>query len=168
MSQAVRDDRLPIDPDVDEAEDARHHRGASLEAPPPLRLHWQVLALVFLGGCVGGVTRYAVVRRWPAGSGGFPWSTFAVNVAGAFVLAVLVVIVVEALREATRLRPLIGTGFCGGLTTFSSVVVSVDRLAAHGHLPTAIIYVVATIGCGLAAAVAGMGVGRLVAMRVTS
>src|SRR4051812_25270719 len=44
---------------------------------------WFVL-LVFIGGCAGGFLRYVVTRHWPEPAGGFPWATFAVNVAGAF------------------------------------------------------------------------------------
>lgn len=158
-------DEWPIDPDVDESEDARHHRGAASTQPARLRLRWQVVALVFLGGCIGGLTRYVVTRQWPGAPFGFPWSTFAVNVAGAFVLATLVVVVVEAARGVPGLRPLIGTGFCGALTTFSAVVVSSDRLISHGHAATAAVYLVASIAAGLASAVIGMSVGRWITAR---
>lgn len=155
---------LPIDPDVDVDEDARHHRGALPEPTP--RSPWPhfrpaILATVFLGGCAGGLVRYAVSQHWPTPDDRFPWPTFAVNVTGAFILAVLIVVVSELLRGSTYLRPLIGTGFCGALTTFSSVVVEADEQFAHGHAGLAAAYLIASIVAGLAAALLGLQIARL-------
>ena len=147
---------FPIDPDVDEAEDARHHRGAPQLAAARLRFRPRVLALVFVGGCGGGLLRYAVTRHWPTSSTAFPWPTFAVNVIGAFVLAALVAGVASRERTRAWLRPLLGTGVCGALTTFSSLVVAVDRLAAHGRLATGVGYLLLSIVAGLAAATLGL------------
>jgi fluoride exporter len=136
---------LPIDTDVE-----------SSRAPISIRM----LAVIFAGGIVGGLLRYEVVTAWKTTSGGFPWSTFAVNTAGAFVLALLVVLVLEVLPPTTYLRPLIGTGFCGALTTFSSVAVAVDELAAHGHGSTAVGYLLGSLAAGGVAALIGVGIGR--------
>ena len=123
------------------------------------------LLAIFLGGCLGGWARYAVTTAWPAAAGRFPWSTFTVNTVGAFVLSIVVVVAVET--AAPRLtRPLLGTGFCGALTTFSSVVVAADELVAHRHAATAAAYVVASIAAGLAAAAVGLVGARAVAERV--
>jgi CrcB protein len=154
---------LPIDPDVDVAEDARHHRGAAPELAPRARwprFHASVIATVFVGGCAGGLVRYLVTEHWPTPDDRFPWATFTVNVAGAFVLAVLVVIVTDVLRDSTYTRPLIGTGFCGALTTFSSVVVAVDQLIAHGHAGLATTYLATSIVAGLVAAWLGVVLAR--------
>lgn len=124
------------------------------------RLRPQVVAVVFAGGCVGGLARYGATNEWPASTHRFPWSTFAVNIAGAFILAVLVRLAGEVLGPSRYVRPLIGTGFCGALTTFSSVVVAVDQLVAHGHAATAAAYLVATIAAGLAAGAVGLAAGR--------
>ena len=154
---------LPIDPDVDVAEDARHHHGALPDAVP--RPAWpqfqpSVVATVFAGGCIGGLVRYAVTHHWPTPDGRFPWPTLTVNLAGAFVLAALIVIVGDVLGESTYARPLIGTGFCGALTTFSSVVVDADRLLAHGHVGLGLGYLVVSIATGLAAAALGLVLAR--------
>lgn len=101
------------------------------------------LAVVFAGGCVGGYTRYAVTQAWSTPTYGFPWPTFAVNVVGAFVLGVVVVLASRS-EKSLRMRLLVGTGFCGALTTFGSVVVAVDELLAHHHVTTALVYLVAT------------------------
>jgi len=115
----------------------------------------EVLAAIFVGGCLGGLARYAEVRAWPTGPHAFPTSTLAVNLAGAFVLAALVTWADRA-RHGGLGRALIGTGFCGAYTTFSSIVVDADRLLAHGSLGTAVGYLAASFGGGLGAAVAGM------------
>ena len=109
---------------------------------------------------MGGLARYAAGRQWPTATYDFPWSTFAVNVAGAFVLALLIVLVTDVLGASRYLRPLIGTGFCGALTTFSSVVVVADRMVAHDHAATAAVYVASTVTAGLAAGVLGLSAGR--------
>jgi fluoride exporter len=117
------------------------------------------LAVIFAGGCVGGYARYAVTTAWSASRGAFPWSTLVVNLAGAFVLGIVVVVATQP-RRHRHLRPLVGTGFCGALTTFSSVVVATDQLAAHQHLGTALAYVATTTVAGLFAAAAGLAAGR--------
>ena len=117
------------------------------------------LAVIFAGGCVGGYARYAVTSAWSTSRGAFPWSTLAVNLAGAFVLGIVVVLATDPGRSR-HLRPLVGTGFCGALTTFSSVVVATDQLAAHHRVTTAVTYVAATTVAGLLAAAMGLAAGR--------
>jgi CrcB protein len=127
------------------------------------RLRWDVVGVVFAGGCVGGCVRFLTTTRWPAAAGGFPWSTWTVNVLGAFVLAVVVVTAAD-LAPSRYLRPLVGTGFCGALTTFSSVVVAADQLFGR-HPGTAVAYLVASIAGGLAAAAAGLWAARFAVSR---
>jgi CrcB protein len=74
---------------------------------------------------------------------------------------VLVVLVAEA-RPSRYVRPLAGTGFCGAYTTFSSVVVSVDLLAAHHHVGVAVEYLALSTVGGLAAALLGLVAARAV------
>ena len=124
------------------------------------RLRGSIIATVFVGGCVGGLVRYVVSRDWPTPTRLFPWPTFTVNVAGAFILAVLIVVATDVLGPTTYLRPLIGTGFCGALTTFSSIVVTVDQLIAHGHTDVALGYLGATAAAGLAAGWLGLFMAR--------
>lgn len=157
---------LPVDPDIDEAEDARHRRGASPfeqgRRPRWPTLRPDVVGVVFAGGCAGGAVRYASTSAWPTPPGRFPWATFDVNVAGAFVLALVIVIAADII-PSRYLRPLVGTGFCGALTTFSSVVLTTDQLFAHHHSRTAIVYLLATITAGLAGSSFGLVLGRAIA-----
>jgi len=141
--------KLPLDPDVDATAYDRAH-------------HPRVIALVFAGGCAGGLIRYVVGQHWSHPASGFPWATFVVNVVGALVLGVVVELATEVLDGSRYLRPLMGTGFCGALTTFSAIVVDVDRLAAHGHTGVAVGYLLATVAAGLSAGALGLFVTRAV------
>lgn len=120
--------------------------------------------MIFVGGCAGGCTRYAVTQAWPTPDNGFPWSTFTVNLVGAFLLGVVVVLAAETHR-ARHLRLFVGTGFCGALTTFGSVVVAVDELLAHQHAATALAYLTATAAAGLAVAAVGLSITRSLVAR---
>jgi CrcB protein len=124
------------------------------------RVRGRVVAAVAVGGLLGGALRYAVGLWLPSSPTGFPWAVFAVNTAGAFVLALLLVLVLEVLPPTTYLRPLVGTGFCGALTTFSSVATGVDGLVGRDRAGLATLYVAVSLAAGLAAAVCGLLLGR--------
>jgi CrcB protein len=116
--------------------------------------------MVVAGGFFGGMVRYEVTDHWVARRGTFPWSIFTVNTAGAFVLGVVVIVALDVLAGSRHLRPLIGAGFCGALTTFSSVAVVVDQLLRHGHVALGLICLFGSLAAGLAAAAVGAAVGR--------
>jgi CrcB protein len=131
-----------------------------------MRSRWDVLAAIFVGGCLGGLGRYATVRAWPVEPGSFPWSTLAVNLSGALLLAVLLVFS-GRVWQSRYARPLLGTGFCGAFTTFSAVVVDSDRLLASGKAGTALGYLSASFLGGLVVAFAGVVLARAVLDRRT-
>lgn len=118
-----------------------------------------MLAAVFVGGCAGGLARYAVTSAFPAG-GGFPWATLWVNLAGAFLLALLLVLTLEVLPPSTYLRPLLGTGFCGAFTTFSAITVSTSELVRDGRAGLGAGYLGASLLGGVAAGAVGLVAGR--------
>jgi CrcB protein len=126
------------------------------------RDQWRVIAAVGIGGFGGGLARYGIDVAWTEPAGTFPWATFVINASGAFVLALVLVIGLELLPSRRLLRPALGTGFCGGYTTFSTLAVDTDRLAAHGHAGLAAVYVLTSVFVGLAATVVGIGIGRSV------
>ena len=109
-----------------------------------------VIAAVAVGGIAGALLRAELEERFPGG-GGFPWTTLLINLAGAALLAWIVVRVGERLPPSTYVRPLLGTGFCGALTTFSTMQVEAVRLTHHGHPATAAAYLVVSVAGGLAA-----------------
>ena len=114
--------------------------------------------LVLLGGAVGAPVRYvtdwAVQRRHGTS---YPWGTWTVNVAGSFVLGVV------AASGPSWVTTLVGTGFCGALTTFSTFGYETVRLSEEGETATAIGYVVGSVAAGLAAAALGWALGSAVA-----
>ena len=120
--------------------------------------------MILVGGCAGGLTRYEVTKAWPSGTYAFPWSTFTVNVVGAFILG-LVVILATRRHNSRRARLLLGTGFCGALTTFGSVVVAVDELLAHHQAATALAYLAATTAAALLVTAAAVTLARSLATR---
>ncbi|MDT5043044.1 MAG: hypothetical protein QOE51_4029, partial [Actinoplanes sp.] len=150
-------------PDLD-GPDASAHIDSSPFGPmrpsSRMRLRWDVVVVVFVGGSLGGWARYGITSTWPTRTGRFPWATFDVNVAGAFVLAVVVVVAADVV-SSRYLRPLLGTGFCGAFTTFSAIVVTTDQLFAHHHRRIAVTYLGASIIAGLAAASLGLALARV-------
>ncbi len=123
-----------------------------------------VLVAVALGGVLGGCARYGVDLLVPA-STDFPWATFVVNVAGAACLGLLLVLVLELWQPTRYVRPFLGVGLLGSMTTFSTWMVETDRLIATGAPLVATAYVLASVAAGLAATVLGMTTGRLVVRR---
>jgi fluoride exporter len=125
-----------------------------------LRRRGPTYAVIALGGFAGGNARYALGLVWPEQPGAFPWTTFGINVSGAFVLALLLVLILEAWQAPTWLRPLVATGFLGAFTTFSSVAFALDRFAAAGQWLLFCAYMVFSVLAGLAAASFGILMGR--------
>lgn len=122
-----------------------------------------LLLAVLAGGCAGGLGRYLLTEALPRSR--FPWATLVVNLSGAFLLALLLVLVLEVLPPSTYVRPLLGTGFCGAWTTFSGIVVPSDELLRDGRAGTAAAYLLASVLGGLVAGFGGLVLGRFVARR---
>lgn len=124
----------------------------------PAHRDLRLLALVAVGGAVGTLGRWGVAEALPAARG-WPLATLTVNLVGSFVLGLLL----ESLllrgpetprRQAWRLG--LGTGFCGGFTTYSSFAVDVDRLLVDGATGTALLYALVSLVGGLLAVGAGI------------
>jgi CrcB protein len=142
---------LPHDPDLEVDE------GPAGE-PRPVHLTPHLIGLTFVGGCLGVLSRALLERLVPDGTG-FPGTTFAINVTGALILAVLIESL--ALRggdvgRRRHLRLLLGTGVLGGYTTYSALAVQTDALVRAGEATTALTYAVGTVVLGFAASVLGI------------
>ncbi|WP_156755930.1 fluoride efflux transporter FluC [Actinokineospora pegani] len=107
---------------------------------------------VFLGAAVGAPVRYLVDQAVRARLGpSAPWGVVAVNVVGSGVLG--------ALAGATgTVAALVGTGFCGALTTYSTFAADVLRLLEERRAGRAALTIGVTMGAGLAAALGGAAV----------
>ena len=119
----------------------------------------QTLLQVAIGGALGSAARYLVnVTAMRLLGPGFPWATVAVNVAGSFLMGVLVVALAH--RDAMRLAPFLMTGVLGGFTTFSAFSLDALTLWERGQTGLAAAYVAGSVAVSLAAIVAGMAVTR--------
>jgi CrcB protein len=153
---------LPLDPDLDPDFDADF---AATSSSRRRALPLYALAAVFAGGICGGLARYGITQLWPTRTSAFPWPTFGVNTAGALALGFLLAVLATAPSPRHFLRPLLGTGFLGAFTTFSSVVVTTDLLGAHGHPVTAATYLLGSLAAGLLATLTGLMLGRAITGR---
>jgi len=106
--------------------------------------------MVAVGGIVGSISRWLLALAMPTPHDGFPWSTLITNYSGSILLAVVIVIVTHHESPRWWWRPLFGTGFCGGFTTYSVFALQVEQLLSDGRTTTAISYVVASLIGGFA------------------
>jgi CrcB protein len=86
-----------------------------------LHIDRRELAAIFAGGFVGAIARGLLAKALPHSAGQWPWATFAVNIVGAAMLGYFVTRLQERLPLSAYGRPLLGTGLCGALTTFSTM-----------------------------------------------
>ena len=137
------------------------------ERPLPRALHLRPSALVAVavGGLIGTSARYGLGRWFPVGSGGWPVTTFAINVLGALLLGFLLEALIRSgpdtsWRQVVRLGA--GTGALGSFTTYSALAVDTDLLLRDGYLLAAATYALGTVLAGLLAT----GVGIALAARL--
>ena len=125
------------------------------------RLGWLGLILV---GAMGGTTlRSLLEAAWPATPGGWPWTTFWINLAGSFVLGVLLEsLSASPLSEAWQrgLRRGLGTGLLGGFTTYSTFATETAMLGTSTAFVLSLGYALASIASGIALAAVGMLLAR--------
>jgi len=109
------------------------------------------LAAVFAGGAVGTAARAVVGTVFAGDPTQWPWPTFAVNIIGAFLLGYFTTRLLERLPLSSYRRPMLGTGLCGGLTTFSTMQVETVKMLDHHVYGLALGYTTASVAAGLAA-----------------
>ena len=107
------------------------HRGAGLARALP-RPDRREMAAVFAGGALGTLARAGLAEAFPHSATAWPWPTFAVNIVAACLLGYFVTRLQERLPLSSYRRPLLGTGLCGGLSTFSTMQLEIVKmLDAH-------------------------------------
>jgi len=125
---------------------------------------FRTLLAVGFGAALGGISRllvgeFVTVR---AGAAAAPYATLFINVSGSFVIG----LVLGMLQTRSDVSPLwrlfIATGILGGYTTFSAFSFEALGLGLNGALAAAAAYCVASVGCGIAAAYAGLALARFV------
>lgn len=141
---------VPVDPDT------------VAPARGPLHVRPSAIAAVALGGLLGAPARYGLGLVAPTAAGGWPATTFAINVFGAFALGWLLEALTRSGPDAgwrRRVRLCVGTGLLGAFTTYSTLALDVSLLARDHRPWTAIGYGVGSVVAGLAATAIGIAAG---------
>ena len=115
------------------------------------RVDRREIAAIFAGGALGTLLRAAMAEAFPHPAAAWPWPTFGVNVAAAFALGYFVTRLTERLPLSSYRRPLLGTGMCGGLSTFSTMRVEILRMMDARAWGLAAGYAAASLAAGYAA-----------------
>ena len=134
-------------------------------ANSPFPHDYRELAAVFAGGALGTVARTGLSLLVAADPGRWPWPTFTVNIVGAFLVGYFTTRLLERLPLSSYRRPLLGTGLCGGLTTFSTMQVETLRMIEHRHYGLAAGYTCASIVFGFVAVYLATALVRRVPVR---
>jgi len=124
------------------------------------------IAAIFVGGALGTLLRAALSEAFPRPPTAWPWPTFGVNIAAAFLLGYFVTRLQERLPLSSYRRPLLGTGLCGGLSTFSTVQVEIVQMLSAHAWGLAAGYTAASVACGYAAIQVATAMVRRVRVRV--
>ena len=103
---------------------------------------------IFLAAMLGGLVRYQI-SKWLPASPDCPWGTLIVNYLGIFCLVYLVKGYLVSKGTSKGVILALGTGFCGGLTTFSSLLLDAVKLLDTGRYLSLVIYLLLSIGGGL-------------------
>jgi CrcB protein len=113
-------------------------------APAP-----RLIAAVAIGGALGAVARWSLTEAFRSDAGSFPWTTFAINVAGSFALALLPAFAV--VRRRRELAVALGPGVLGGFTTLSTYSEQSRALLDAGETDVALAYLGGTLAACLVA-----------------
>jgi CrcB protein len=116
-----------------------------------MRIDRRELLAIFTGGALGALARAGYVEAVPTPAGHWPWPTFVVNVVGSFLLGFFVTRLQERLPLSAYRRPFLGTGFCGALTTFSTVQLELVHMVDQHHDGLALAYGATSIATGFGA-----------------
>ncbi len=115
------------------------------------RIDRREIAAIFAGGALGTLARAALAEAFPHPATAWPWPTFGVNIAAAFLLGYFVTRLTERLPLSSYRRPLLGTGLCGGLSTFSTMQVEILTMLDARAWGLAAGYTAASVAAGYAA-----------------
>ena len=119
---------------------------------------------VAIGGAVGAVGRYWVVGLVTQWFGrGFPYGTLVVNLLGSLLIGFLYTVLVQQFRLEPHSQAILIAGFTGAFTTFSTFALESLNLFQSGRVSAAILYIILSVFCCLAAVASGMWLGRQLA-----
>ena len=140
---------------------SRRHDRALAQVLGRLSVAQTRIVAIMAGGAVGTLARAGVAEALPHRADRWPWATFVVNLLGAFVLGWLLTRLAERTAPSRYWRLLVGTGFCGAVTTFSTFQIETFEFARAGHVGAGDRRIrVASMAAGMALAVAGVMAAR--------
>ncbi len=113
------------------------------------------LAAIYAGGVIGALLRVGMAEAFPHAADAWPWPTFAVNLAGAFLIGYFFTSLQD--HGPDRLHhPFLATGICGTLTTFSTLQLELFNMIDSGEPALAVTYLAASLALGYLALRAGI------------
>lgn len=124
----------------------------------------KLILAIAAGGALGAVSRHFIAHQAAVWFGsGFPWGILTVNVAGSFILGLIVELLALTWSPGPALRAMIVVGFCGAFTTFSSFSLDVAVLYERGEMLKAALYIASSVIYSIGALFAGMALVRSLA-----
>ena len=122
----------------------------------------QLFLLAAAGGAIGAGARHLVnVACAHCLTPGFPWATFIVNVAGSFLMGVVIAGLVPLAGGSAAWRTFLATGILGGFTTFSAFSLEAVQLFERQQILALGAYIVGSVALSVAALVAGLAAARV-------
>lgn len=118
----------------------------------------QTMIAIAAGGAIGAVLRHVVNGLFP---GPFPWGIMVCNVAGSFVMGVLLALFADAWQVSPTAKAFLTVGILGGFTTFSTFSMDAVLLWERGATLPAAFYTVGSVALGITGLMAGMAVTRM-------
>ncbi len=118
--------------------------------------HRRVQLAIAIGGAAGAYVRIGADQLIGPPGSGWPWATFAVNMVGSALLGWVIV----RLPFGSLRRPALTIGFCGALTTFSTLQVELLNMLRHGDVALAVGYGLVSLAVGFAALMTASRIGR--------
>jgi fluoride exporter len=115
------------------------------------------ILLVGAGGGIGSIARY-LCSRWIGNSypSTFPAGTFAINIAGCFLIGLFFGLTIKSTEFTNDWRLLLMTGLCGGFTTFSAFTLESIQLLKQDKAGLFFLYLAASVALGILATFAGI------------
>ncbi|GAB3057934.1 fluoride efflux transporter CrcB [Virgibacillus ainsalahensis] len=115
---------------------------------------WMKVIYVMIGGFLGAISRFAL-GEWVHTTGSFPLGTFVINLLGCLFLGWFLTVVGQSKKVGTEFTLMIGTGFIGSFTTFSTFSLETILLFQKGSIIMAVVYVFGSIILGVTLAFIG-------------
>ena len=112
--------------------------------------------LVFIGGGTGSVARYLISKYLNSPSSSIPYGTFTANIIGCFCIGIVFGLALKNNVMSQNTVALLATGFCGGLTTFSTYAYENHSLLKSGDFINFMLYAIGSFALGIIFVFAGM------------